>query len=71
MRSEVRQPLNHRHAKIQNRVRILKARPWHAALQDYQLLSEAKIVCDQNAFGWTAAAIAHSTQRSIDHSPCC
>src|SRR5215831_6203580 len=28
-------------------VHILKARPWLAALQDYQLLAEAKIVCDQ------------------------
>ena len=28
-------------------VRILKARTWLAALQDYQLLPEAKIVCNQ------------------------
>jgi len=28
-------------------VRILEARPWLAALQDQQLLAEAKIVCDQ------------------------
>ena len=28
-------------------VHIFKARPRLAALQDYQLLSEAKIVCDQ------------------------
>jgi hypothetical protein len=27
-------------------VHILKVRPWLAALQDYQLLPEAKIVCD-------------------------
>jgi hypothetical protein len=28
-------------------VHILKVRPWLAALEDYQLLPEAKIVCDQ------------------------
>jgi hypothetical protein len=28
-------------------VHILKARPWLAALEDYQLLPEAQIVCDQ------------------------
>src|SRR5215467_200624 len=52
-------------------VRILKARPWYAALQDYQLLPEARLPAISSAFGWTAAANAHSKQRSIDLSPCC
>jgi hypothetical protein len=39
-------------------VHILKARPWLAALQNYQLLAEAKIVCDQKCL-WLNSRSKH------------
>ena len=47
-------------------VRIREARPRLAALQDQQLLAEAKIV--YNSLGRIAAAKAHSKQRNVDLS---
>src|SRR5262245_21808598 len=52
-------------------VHILKARPRLAALQDYQLLPEAKIVCDQQRLRLDSRS--KRPQKTPKHclSPCC
>jgi hypothetical protein len=50
-------------------VRILKAWPWLAALQNQELLPEAKIVGDQQRLWLDSPAIAHSKQQSVDALP--
>ena len=70
MRREVRQPLNQRHAKIQKR-RSASPRRGRGMrrCRTSSCCRRQRLSAISSAFGWTAAAIAHRKQRSIDVLP--
>src|SRR5262249_23723763 len=69
-RSEVCQPLNQRHAKIQKRRSTCSRRG--RGLRRCRTTSRCRrqrLSAISSTFGWTAAASAHSKQRNIDLYP--